>query len=271
MCDDDASWNPKHVVTYTGNALPPSDLAPRFDIARHYDNLRDHVPAEHAPAPLLSIARAKLTGRGRGPRPRHPWGPGARTGERIRIKWPNDLYTVTPDGEQQNTVGIVVNAPGQADIVVGASASVRLPSPEPRPTLERTPLERWLSSAQVMTLTTVTPPRKVRVVSITPDHGLLRTVPERDPTFGGMGGGGGFRVESIDLPPDGISDLGHGERGCGVAPRQREVVQAGHVDDTQVVLRRGRQPGLVQEAVQELAGGIDPGAFPEEVEVEWRG
>ena len=33
---------------------------------------------------------------------------------------------------------------------------------------------------QEVTLTTVTPHRKVRIVGITPDHGLLRTLPERD-------------------------------------------------------------------------------------------
>ena len=48
---------------------------------------------------------------------------------------------------------------------------------------------------QLVTLTTVTPARKVRIVGITPDHGLLRTMPERS--------GGG--AEYIDLQPDGNS------------------------------------------------------------------
>ncbi|KAI0643919.1 class II aaRS and biotin synthetase [Trametes meyenii] len=62
-------------------------------------------------------------------------------------------------------------------------------------------LDSWLHSDQLVTLTTVSPPRKVRVVGITPDHGLLRTLPERD----GRGGGGGQGVEYIDLQPDGNS------------------------------------------------------------------
>ncbi|KAH9847052.1 class II aaRS and biotin synthetase [Lenzites betulinus] len=60
-------------------------------------------------------------------------------------------------------------------------------------------LDRWLHSDQLVTLTTVTPPRKVRIVGLTPDHGLLRTLPERD------GWGGGQGVEYIDLQPDGNS------------------------------------------------------------------
>ena len=77
-------------------------------------------------------------------------------------------------------------------------------------------LERWLHSCasfssspryrthanltrrrdQEVTLTTVTPPRKVRIVGITPDHGLLRTVTE-------LGRDG--NMEYIDLQPDGNS------------------------------------------------------------------
>ncbi|KAI0822378.1 class II aaRS and biotin synthetase [Trametes gibbosa] len=60
-------------------------------------------------------------------------------------------------------------------------------------------LDRWLHSDQLVTLTTVTPPRKVRIVGLTPDHGLLRTLPERD------GWGGGQGTEYIDLQPDGNS------------------------------------------------------------------
>ena len=43
---------------------------------------------------------------------------------------------------------------------------------------------------QIVTLTTTCPHRRVRIVGITSDHGLLRTVPE-----------GGY--EYIDLQPDG--------------------------------------------------------------------
>jgi biotin--protein ligase len=55
-----------------------------------------------------------------------------------------------------------------------------------------------------VTLTTVTPPIKVRLVGITPDHGLLRTVPEEL----------GDKVSEndyVDLRPDGNSfDLMNG-------------------------------------------------------------
>lgn len=49
---------------------------------------------------------------------------------------------------------------------------------------------------QPVTVTTVNPPRKVRIVGITPNHGLLRTMPER------LEGG---KVEYIDLQPNGNS------------------------------------------------------------------
>ena len=51
-----------------------------------------------------------------------------------------------------------------------------------------------------MTLTAVSPARKVRIVGITPDHGLLRTMPEPDGTASGYGA-----AEYIDLQPDGNS------------------------------------------------------------------
>ncbi|KAG9307968.1 class II aaRS and biotin synthetase [Chiua virens] len=50
----------------------------------------------------------------------------------------------------------------------------------------------WLHSGQTVTLTTMTPHFTVRIVGITPDHGLLRTMP--------LGGG-----QFIDLQPDGNS------------------------------------------------------------------
>lgn len=49
-----------------------------------------------------------------------------------------------------------------------------------------------------MTLTTFSPPKLVRITGITPDHGLLRTMPERT----------GWSAEEqgyIDLQPDGNS------------------------------------------------------------------
>ncbi|OBZ66786.1 Biotin--protein ligase [Grifola frondosa] len=48
-------------------------------------------------------------------------------------------------------------------------------------------LEHWLHSDQVVTLTTTTPPQKVRITGITSDYGLLRTVPERDGWSGSRG------------------------------------------------------------------------------------
>jgi biotin--protein ligase len=53
---------------------------------------------------------------------------------------------------------------------------------------------------QVVTLTTTTPHRQVRVVGITEDHGLLRTIPEWSGT-----GRFGSTVEYVDLQPDGNS------------------------------------------------------------------
>jgi hypothetical protein len=54
------------------------------------------------------------------------------------------------------------------------------------------------ASDQLVTLTTTTPHTKVRIVGITPDYGLLRTIPVRE----------GLRAdenEYIDLQPDGNS------------------------------------------------------------------
>lgn len=53
---------------------------------------------------------------------------------------------------------------------------------------------------QVVTLTTITPHRKVRVVGITEDYGLLRTIPEWSGT-----GRFGSTLEYVDLQPDGNS------------------------------------------------------------------
>jgi len=58
-------------------------------------------------------------------------------------------------------------------------------------------LERWLHSDQLVTLTTVTPPIQVRLQGITPEHGLLRTVPE-DPRVARS-------QPYVDLQPDGNS------------------------------------------------------------------
>ena len=52
---------------------------------------------------------------------------------------------------------------------------------------------------QLVELTTVTPSQMVRIIGITSDFGMLRTMPERD---GWAGGGDG---SYIDLQPDGNS------------------------------------------------------------------
>lgn len=58
-------------------------------------------------------------------------------------------------------------------------------------------------SDQLVTLTTVEPPRPVRIVGITHDYGLLRTLPER--TGWSNSYGHGAEGDYIDLQPDGNS------------------------------------------------------------------
>lgn len=54
---------------------------------------------------------------------------------------------------------------------------------------------------QLVTLTTSVPHQQVRIMGITPDHGLLRTLPERT----GWPSGGSSDYGFIDLQPDGNS------------------------------------------------------------------
>ncbi|TFK89347.1 class II aaRS and biotin synthetase [Polyporus arcularius HHB13444] len=318
--EDPSTWNAKHIVAYTAKgSLPPRELTPKFDIAAYYEALAtarkdrgcpESYPQNEwgvgeallygeivtstqtmldknmrllssLPTPVLSLASAQLTGRGRGG---NIWlsPPGClqfslllrvplsalpaskivfvqyifalavaeacrseqalgAEGERVRIKWPNDLYAITRDGEKKKIGGILVNTSfgaGQVELVVGCGLNVLNPPPIPSltqllpedctpPTMERTLaaimarfermwaeflrergsfgpfmdlyLDRWLHSDQLVTLTTVTPPRKVRIVGITPDHGLLRTLPEPDGTTSSYG------ADFIDLQPDGNS------------------------------------------------------------------
>lgn len=60
--------------------------------------------------------------------------------------------------------------------------------------------DSYLTSSrdQLVTLTTVSPPQQVRIIGITPDHGLLRTMPERT-------GWSSEKQGYIDLQPDGNS------------------------------------------------------------------
>lgn len=61
------------------------------------------------------------------------------------------------------------------------------------------PITQTRFSDQLVTITTTTPPRHVRVTGITADHGLLRTIPERDAWVSRASGSDDF----IDLQPDG--------------------------------------------------------------------
>ncbi|KAI9508257.1 class II aaRS and biotin synthetase [Russula earlei] len=63
-------------------------------------------------------------------------------------------------------------------------------------------LDAWMHSDQLVTLTTVDPPVPVRIIGITHDHGLLRTIPERTGWSKTMQRG---TDEYIDLQPDGNS------------------------------------------------------------------
>ena len=65
---------------------------------------------------------------------------------------------------------------------------------------------------EIVEVTTVTPPQRVKIVGITPDYGLLRTLPVGQSGSGGYGvrryGGYGGSAQSspfIDLQPDGNS------------------------------------------------------------------
>ncbi|KAJ6463936.1 class II aaRS and biotin synthetase [Mycena sanguinolenta] len=62
-------------------------------------------------------------------------------------------------------------------------------------------LQRWMHSDQLVTLTTSVPHQQVRITGITPDHGLLRTLPERT----GWPSSGSSEYGFIDLQPDGNS------------------------------------------------------------------
>ncbi|KAF8153045.1 hypothetical protein B0H34DRAFT_800303 [Crassisporium funariophilum] len=176
---------------------------------------------------------------------------GKMDGEKVRLKWPNDLYADVGSGGREGKEdlrkigGVLVNTSfsgGKVDIVVGCGLNVLNPPPitslsqlqsekREKLSMECTAaaimtkfesmwgtfiqgkgsfapfmdlyLKRWLHSDQLVTLTTTTPHTMVRITGITPDHGLLRTVPERR----GMGRsrGGASEGEYIDLQPDGNS------------------------------------------------------------------
>ncbi|EKM56709.1 uncharacterized protein PHACADRAFT_253991 [Phanerochaete carnosa HHB-10118-sp] len=162
-------------------------------------------------------------------------------GDKVRIKWPNDVYIVGDGGEQKpvkvsGNIVYTTSDGDHVDIVIGCGINVLNPPPIPslasilslgaeRPTMERTAavvvtkfeslwstfisnrgsfepfmdryLDSWLHSDQVVTLTATTPHQRVRIMGITSDYGLLRTIPE--------GGGYGASQDFIDLQPDGNS------------------------------------------------------------------
>ncbi|KAG6867943.1 hypothetical protein C0993_009255 [Termitomyces sp. T159_Od127] len=161
-----------------------------------------------------------------------------KMGSHIRLKWPNDIYVLVDGERKKIGGILINTSfsGGKVDIVIGCGLNVsnaapifslvQLLSPDSRQslTLEKTvsnilarfekmwetfveergsfdslnPQLTKIRSDQLVTLTTVTPPQQVRVIGITPDHGLLRTMPEKT---GWTSGAGGF----IDLQPDGNS------------------------------------------------------------------
>ncbi|KAK2460803.1 hypothetical protein APHAL10511_007273 [Amanita phalloides] len=152
-------------------------------------------------------------------------------GRDIRLKWPNDIYAVTGDEKKKIGGILVNTSflDGKVDVIIGCGLNVLNAPPlgslsqlNPNSntlTLERTAalimarfapmwelfvrergsfepflklyLDWWMHSDQVITLTNKTPSRRVRIVGITLDHGLLRTVPAEGRT-------GNF----IDIQPD---------------------------------------------------------------------
>jgi len=177
-------------------------------------------------------------------------------GEAVKIKWPNDIYVVSGEGDRRELKKIggvlvntgIINKDSQI-VIVGCGLNV-LCSPPMCSLLQLIPpeellelrmekvaamimikleplldqwigdggsfesltdlyLRRWLHSNEVVELTTVTPPQRVKIIGITPDFGLLRTLPvgQSDPSgYGGWGYGGyGGSSPFIDLQPDGNS------------------------------------------------------------------
>ncbi|KAI0694236.1 hypothetical protein C8T65DRAFT_699025 [Cerioporus squamosus] len=146
-------------------------------------------------------------------------------GKRVRIKWPDDLYAVTRDREKKKIGGTLVNTSFESwkvVLVVGCStrASMERTLAAIMASFERMwaefahergsfePFMDWLQWCvslwsppldQLVTLTIVTPARKVSIVRITPDHGLLRTLSKPDGCTGSYGS------EFIDLQSDGNS------------------------------------------------------------------
>ncbi|EJU01359.1 class II aaRS and biotin synthetase [Dacryopinax primogenitus] len=168
---------------------------------------------------------------------------GEAAAERVRLKWPNDVYAIVERGERRKLGGILVGTnylKGRFELVIGCGLNVLNTRPTtslkhllslhsaPPPTLESVLarllptfdaiwslflsqhgdfrlfeeeyLTYWLHSDQLVRLTTVSPPVDVRIVGITRDYGLLRTLRVKDPWRARLG-----EDEYIDLQPDGNS------------------------------------------------------------------
>ncbi|KAI0050317.1 class II aaRS and biotin synthetase [Auriscalpium vulgare] len=159
-------------------------------------------------------------------------------GARVKLKWPNDVYVEDPGAEKRKVGGILVNMSfqgGKVDVIVGCGLNISTPAPltslstlgplsmetmlalilskfqhlwtrflDTRGSwapFEDDYLDAWMHSDQLVTVTTVSPPRAVRIIGITHDHGLLRTLPER----AGLGRRSTADDGYIDLQPDGNS------------------------------------------------------------------
>ncbi|KAI0037053.1 hypothetical protein K488DRAFT_39792 [Vararia minispora EC-137] len=158
---------------------------------------------------------------------------GGDRGARVRLKWPNDIYLeLGGSARKAGGILVNTSFTGsQVDLIIGCGINVSTPSPmaslsmlvheDELPSAEtmlalilgkfdgiwKTFVERggswapfedayldaWMHSDQLVTVTTVSPARQVRIMGITPDHGLLRTIPET--------GAAGY----IDLQPNGNS------------------------------------------------------------------
>ncbi|TFY82864.1 hypothetical protein EWM64_g1146 [Hericium alpestre] len=164
---------------------------------------------------------------------------GPDIGRAVRLKWPNDIYIEHAGEKRKIGGILVNTSfsGGKVDIVIGCGLNLTSPPPiaslqllAPGAThldaetvlpvilakfermwrtfvdgrgswaaFEDAYLDAWMHSDQLVTITSLTPPCAVRIVGITLDHGLLRTLPERS-SWGARGDEG-----YIDLQPDGNS------------------------------------------------------------------
>ncbi|KAG8830491.1 biotin holocarboxylase synthetase [Serendipita sp. 399] len=135
-----------------------------------------------------------------------------KIGESVALKWPNDIYAkvrtskgeesrkiggilLNPDGPRANPKLTMENMAATIMAIFGRMWNDFITAESFEPFMDLY-LDRWMHSDQLVTLESVRPPIRARIVGITPDYGLLRTVPEtRKPG----------ESEFIDLQPDGNS------------------------------------------------------------------